>query len=291
MTTNASKSVVSVFLSGSETCPAFGVLEIVSATERGGKTLYNVRKPTLLSGAGARYLLATEVAIAPGYGRAYDPRLGEPLYAIHGSGTPTYGTSWGPFPGSWVLASTGRGFRAIGNDSGSSALFERVEDNARSSWAQSGSLTLSTSDQYVDCVTPSGNTLNGTWAYFFDTESSTSSVNTNALGRYSVSFQCAIALLETTVTLSLVKVTPSGVFPDYTLTESVVETWTISNADDTHSMTIPVYCRPIQYTPTFIGDANGLFSVSFGHRFKAVKSINGSATLSDGHIIFHAESP
>lgn len=291
MTTNASKSVVSVYLSGTETCPAFGLLEITSATERGGKTLYNVRKPTLLSGAGARYLLATEVPIAPGYGRAYDPRLGEPLYGIHGTGSASYGTSWGPFAGSFLLASIGRGFRAIGNDDGGKALFERVEDNARCTWAQSGSLTFpaTATDYYIDCVTSSGNTLNGTFAYY--TDGSTSSINTQSLGRYSVSFQCSLTLTDATVTLSLTQVAPSGTFPDHSLNETVVETWTISNPDPDYAMTIPVYCRPIQYTPTFVGDEDGLFSISFGHRFKASLSGSGSATLSDGQIIFHTESP
>lgn len=293
MTTNASKSVVSVYLQGTERCPAFGCLEITSTTERGGKTLYNVRKPTLLSGAGARYLLATEVPIRPGYGRAYDPRLGEPLYGLYfhsGSlGSPfAYGGSWGPYPGSWYLFAVGRGFRAIGNGMGGigHGLFERVEDNASSSNSGASSLTLTTAEQIIRPSSVSGNNLNDT--LYLDTVEG--DVATFSLGRYSVSMECSLAIEDTTVTITLEEGQFVGDTLDTaTVDRTVIETWTIENASPS-SRTLPVYCRPIQYTPTFTQFVDGATSPSI-HYYKAVRSGSGSATLSNAVVIHETESP
>lgn len=92
--------------------PAYGIMQIVTATTSAEETIYGVAQ-TSVSGAAMFLLNGPQAIAAGGYGAATSAAPALAAYSAFNA-TPIGGQEWGPIPGSWLLSQFGKGFLIVG---------------------------------------------------------------------------------------------------------------------------------------------------------------------------------
>jgi hypothetical protein len=92
--------------------PPHGVMQISGSTQVGEDTVYFVTKPN--GAENAKFLINSPSSIPQsgyGFGTDFYPTTA----AFNGfTGTPFFGSEWGPVAGSWLLSGSGKGFLLLG---------------------------------------------------------------------------------------------------------------------------------------------------------------------------------